>query len=171
MWKRTLGGQNFGSGIFLGTLDMMWISKHQAKKMCSSGVWEALLPPKLIAEEVKSRINDEPGPAKSFMTAHVSEKKDEIFFSNTDYLISWKKAGKKARPKLPGHHYFDFVDKIRQSHLQVGELYIEFNACDRQDCPLKCSENPFPAIESVPRLMPNKETGQKLRRYTKCRTG
>ena len=47
MWKRPLGGQHFGLGMFLGILDMIGISKHQVEKMCSSGVWEALLSTRL----------------------------------------------------------------------------------------------------------------------------
>ena len=50
MQKRTLRPKNSHLGKFLGTLDMLGINKQQRKKLCYSGVWGALLPPKLHLE-------------------------------------------------------------------------------------------------------------------------
>ena len=111
-----------------------------------------------MAEDVKNRIHDEPGPGKTFMSSFVSEKPHNLFFSNTEYLNAWRKAGKRQRPHLPGHNYFSLVDEIRQTHLEVGELYMEFSTCDSLDCPNNCVENPYPKIDPVPRPLPDSST-------------
>ena len=126
------------------------INDHE-NKMKEKNAWA-------VAEDVKNRIHDEPGPGKTFMSSFVSEKPHNLFFSNTEYLNAWRKAGKRQRPHLPGHNYFSLVDEIRQTHLEVGELYMEFSTCDSLDCPNNCVENPYPKIDPVPRPLPDSST-------------
>lgn len=79
------------------------------------------------------------------------------FFHNADWLNSWRKAGKTIRPSMPGHNYFDYLETIKKTHTQVGELYMEFLKCESQNCTF-CAEIPGQIVERVPRPFPNPET-------------
>ena len=108
-----------------------------------------------IAEDVASRIDSEPGPSGSFMQSFVTDHKEDQFFYNTEFLLKWKKSGKRARKDLPGNNYFVYIENIMQSHLELGELYLEFRACDTCDFCTDLNK----AIAPVPRPCPDAETG------------
>ena len=61
MQKRTLRTTNFHLGIFLVILDILRIHIQQIKKLCSSGVWGPLFPPKLHSQTVTRQNGHAPG--------------------------------------------------------------------------------------------------------------
>ena len=58
---------------------------------------------------------------------------------------------------LPGNNYFSQLDNLRSTHLEVGELYMEFKKCGDTKC-VACCEIPGPVPESIPRPEPNVAT-------------
>ena len=109
-----------------------------------------------IAEDVAVRIDSEPGPGGSYMQSFVTHRKDYQFFYNTEHMTKWRKCGKQARKQLPGHNYFSMVENVVKSHMEVGELYLEFSACSTCDY---CKDITSPIIEPVPQPHPDPETG------------
>ena len=137
------------------SMDELELKKHE-EKMLEKNIW-------CIGEDLKQRIDNEPGPGKSFMKAHLTDKKDDHFFSNTNALNNWRKSGKKKRATLPGHHYFTELEKQLNMHVHIGECYLEYNRysdhCKNALCNI-CSKppSPFMHIDPFPRPVPDIET-------------
>ena len=83
-------------------------------------------------------------------------------------MNAWRKAGKKQRHLLPGNNYFSQLDNLRSTHLEVGELYMEFKKCGDTKC-VACCEIPGPVPESIPRPEPNVAT-QHYKPYSETST-
>ena len=116
-----------------------------------------------IAEEVRVRIDDEPGPGQSFMQSLLTEKKVLQFFHNSNYLNAWRKAGKRVKSTLPGHNYFNMTEMQMKSHCDIGELFYEFQRfkCNSEECSLcgKSQDMPFQVIDPFPRPVPESDAG------------
>ena len=124
------------------------LTAHEAN-MIQKNAW-------CIAEDIASRIDSEPGPSSSFMQAFVTYRKDVQFFVNTEWLNKWRKSGKVARTKLPGHHYFNSIECVMKTHVTTGELFMEFTSCD--SCEF-CHGINAPIIDPVPQPYPDENTG------------
>ena len=129
------------------SLPLPQLTAHE-EKMAERNAWA-------IAEDIAMRIDSEPGPS-GYMQGFVTHKKEYQFFYNTSHLNKWRKSGKRMRQKLPGHHYFSMIENIMKTHLEEGELYLEFSVCDSQTCTF-CQD--IPSIEPVPRPHPDTESG------------
>ena len=70
-----------------------------------------------------------------------------------------EKSWEKIKPSLPGHNYFSFIEGIRSTHLQLGELYMEFIQCQDESCSFCCDINGF-LIDPIPRPEPDSKTGK-----------
>ena len=61
------------------------------------------------------------------MSGLVSETKEELFFNDIDFLVTYLNASAtKQSDILPGHAYYTKVLKFIEKHFQVGELYMEY---------------------------------------------
>jgi hypothetical protein len=83
-----------------------------------------------VAEEVHIRINGEPAP-KGFIESAVSERPGVEFFYNKEWLTKYNITSTTKRPEVPGHSYFQKVEKFFEMHYERGELYMEFL---KKDC-------------------------------------
>ena len=112
-----------------------------------------------IAQDVRDRIHMEPGPAGDVMFAHVTEKPDKQFFHNKIHLEKYNKAAKSKQKDMPGGHYFSYITDYKNTHMAVGDLYLEYLAgkcslkgtCD----PCKNSSWSHINIKPGPRPIPN----------------
>ena len=57
------------------------------------------------------------------------------------------------KEKLPGNMYFSLMENVMKTHLEVGELYMEFSCCDDKECSF-CSKTDSIPIDPVPRPLP-----------------
>ena len=76
-------------------------------------------------EDVRNRIDDEPAP-KCYLTANFSEKPDEEFVCNEEYLTKYNGTSKSKRHKGTGQTYFNKVQTFFESHYDKREQYTEF---------------------------------------------
>ena len=122
--------------------------------------------------DVKPICTEELRNSWDFLFLFYSDKKynwDVIIFSeeqlfwNADYYNQWRKTGKRNRSTKPGHGYFEFIDEMMSSHLEIGELYFEFRKCVDDNCSF-CISIPGDAPEPVPRPKPNLTT-QRYEKY------
>ena len=117
----------------------------------------------MICEEVKKRIDDEPGPGKSIMKSCLTRSEESQFFYNSNELRMWHKAGLEAKKLIPGHDYFSKIASYRKDHIDVGELYLEYRWGSCKDMTGKlcdtCNSYPCtgPPAEPMPHPMPDKE--------------
>ena len=122
-----------------------------------------------VAKDVAERINYEPGPAGDFIQSHLSPQKDEQFFFNTEHLRQFVSSAESKQKNVPGCAYFKNLSVFLQSHVQVGELYLEYlkEACQETSGTLCEFCTRFPRsihdLKQVPRPMPDKEALPDLR--------
>ncbi|CAB3997159.1 Transient receptor potential cation channel subfamily A member 1 [Paramuricea clavata] len=83
-----------------------------------------------VAEEVHIRINGEPAP-KGFIASAVSERPGVEFFYNKEWLMKYNITSTTKWPEVPGHSYFQKIEKFFEMHYERGELYMEFL---KKDC-------------------------------------
>ena len=80
-----------------------------------------------VAQNVVSRINGEPGPACDFMKAFVTNRKEQQFFFNTEYIQQYNAAKSETRKvKVSGHIYFKKLDDFIESCMITGEMFHEY---------------------------------------------
>ena len=80
-----------------------------------------------VAQNVVSRINGEPGPAGDFMKAFVTNRKEQQFFFNTEYIQQYNAAKSETRKvKVSGHIYFKKLDDFIESCMITGEMFHEY---------------------------------------------
>ena len=121
----------------------------------------------MISEEVKQRIDDEPGPGNSIMKSYLTRSEESQFFYNSNELRMWHKAGVKANKFIPGNDYFSKIASYCKDHIDVGELYLEYRWGRCKDITGKlcdtCNSYPCtgPVAEPMPRPMPDKENVRK----------
>ncbi|XP_062616534.1 uncharacterized protein LOC134278232 [Saccostrea cucullata] len=84
-----------------------------------------------VAEQVCVRIDQAKGPAGDFLHAYVTDRPDERFFWNSEYLKKYTEASKSTKVTIPGHGYFKKIHDFLASHFESGELYMEYrkNSC------------------------------------------
>ena len=71
-----------------------------------------------------SRIDGDPGPAGDCMKALVTNKRDQQFFFNTEYLQKYNAAkSEKKKVQVPGHHFFKKIDSIISTCMISGEVF------------------------------------------------
>ena len=107
-----------------------------------------------IAEDVRSRIDNEPGPGKCYMLSFLTPQQDEQLFFNSQYLEKWRKSGIRARINLPGRNYFNGIEGAIKLHYERGELYMQYkkNTCSKDNndsvCDI-CTSKPTTGPEAV----------------------
>lgn len=70
------------------------------------------------------RVDEAPGP-HGYISAHVTPRPDYQFFHNTSYLVQFHNAGAR-KDSVPGHSYFQKIEKFINEHYEEGENYREF---------------------------------------------
>ncbi|CAB4035148.1 Transient receptor potential cation channel subfamily A member 1 [Paramuricea clavata] len=99
-----------------------------------------------VAEEVHIHINGEPA-TKGFIASAVSERPGVEFFYNKEWLTKYNITSTTKRPEVPGHSYFQKVEKFLEMHYERGELYMEFL---KKDCLSK--DHVMPAQKKTPTI-------------------
>ena len=80
----------------------------------------------MVAEEVQKRVDDAP-VSSEYITAHKSQKMENMFFFNEEHLPSYQKCtSDNARKKVPGSCYIEKTANFQKSHCKHGELFTEF---------------------------------------------
>ena len=80
-----------------------------------------------VAQNVVSRIDGEPGPAGDCMKDFVTNRKEQQFFFNTEYIQQYNAAKSETRKvKVPGHNYFKKLDDFTESCMITGEMFHEY---------------------------------------------
>ena len=80
-----------------------------------------------VAQDVLSRIDGKPGPAGDCMKAFVTNRKEQHFFFNTEYIQQYNAAKSEARKvKVPGHIFFKKLDDFIESCMITGEMFHEY---------------------------------------------
>lgn len=109
-----------------------------------------------VAEQVKFRIDDAKGPSGGFLHAYDTEHPDDQVFWNGTYLKQYCDVSKTGKTQVPGLGYFAKIFTFITSHIETGELYIEYrkHSCglsgNAEECNCCClSQNE--QITSVPR--------------------
>ena len=125
---------------------------HEAQRM-EKNAWR-------VANQLAERIDGAP-VLSEFIHGCVSEKTEDSFFFNEDYLSKYMSATKNVRSHLPGSAYFNKISDFMDTHVQSGELYSEFlrDSCQKTDGSLcqYCSENRWvgPVMTRIPRPIPD----------------
>ena len=123
------------------------------KERMESNCWE-------VCKDLKVRINDAPAPTRGYIHCYVSERKDGLFFSDTDFLQSFIRTGKG-----PGSHYYSMLEKFLACHTERGELFMEVIKCG---CRTKtgniCEKREErgwrgPSLTRIPKQYPDRDAG------------
>ena len=82
----------------------------------------------MTCKDLAFRVQDSPGPRGSLdpMSGLVLETKEELFFNDIDFLVTYLNASATKQSDMPGHAYYTKVLKFIEKHFQVGELYMEY---------------------------------------------
>ena len=117
-----------------------------------------------VCEEVVHRVDDAPGPGhKDYMKAFQTPHTEESFFGDKTYLLEYIHKPKTQRHTAPGQGYFKKLDQFIESHMEVGELYIEIikECCKEQadEVCQYCLDNGWvgPKCQRVPKPIPDYE--------------
>ena len=101
-----------------------------------------------VAQDVVSRIDDKPGPAGDCMKAFVTNRKEQQFFFNTEYIQQYNAAKSETRKvKVPGHNYFKKLDDFIESCMITGEMFHEY--CETES--VDPTPRPVPGINKLPK--------------------
>ena len=101
------------------------------------------LPRMLFQEQI-----GESGPAGDCMKAFVTNKKDNQFFFNTEYLKQYTASKSEVtRQKVPGHHYFKKLDDEITRCMVSGEMFHEY--CENTS--VSPTPRPVPDISKLPK--------------------
>ena len=80
-----------------------------------------------VAQDVVSRIDGEPGPAGDCMKAFVTNRKEQQFLFNTEYIQQYNASKSEARKgKVRGHISFKKLDDFIESCMITGEMSHEY---------------------------------------------
>ena len=101
-----------------------------------------------VAQDVVSRIDGEPGPTGDCMKAFVTNRKEQQFFFNTEYIQQYNAAKSETRKvKVPGHNYFKKLDDFIESCMITGEMFHEY--CENES--VDPTPRPVPGINKLPK--------------------
>ena len=78
-----------------------------------------------VAEELQRRLDDATILGE-YIKAFLTEKSNEGFFFNRDYLTRYMEASETKRKDLPGHAYFKLIWDFYSAHYNTGELFMEY---------------------------------------------
>ena len=78
-----------------------------------------------MAEELQRRLDDAPILGE-YIKAFLTEKSNDGFFLNRDYLARYMEASEAKRIDLPGHAYFKKIWNFYNAHYNTGELFMEY---------------------------------------------
>ena len=56
----------------------------------------------------------------------VTDKLEDQYCYNTDYLNAYHKASKAKEKDLPGYNYFGIIENFLSDHFERGELFFEY---------------------------------------------
>ena len=113
-----------------------------------------------VAQELQKRLDDAPILGE-YIKAFLTEKSNEGFFFNRDYLTSYMEAAETKRKELPGQGYFKLIIDFYTNHYNTGELFMEYL---KKDCINKtgkpcdfCSKHNWvgPTQERIPQPVPD----------------
>ncbi len=113
-----------------------------------------------VASQLAERIDGAP-VLSEFIHSCVSEKPEDSFFFNEDYLSKYISATKNIRSHLPGSACFNKIRDFMDTHVHLGELYSEFlrDSCEESQGSLcqHCSANRWvgPVMTRIPRPIPD----------------
>jgi hypothetical protein len=115
-----------------------------------------------VAHDIALRIDDAP-VLSDYIRAYVTEKEEETFFFNKNYLQDYTKASESSKENIPGYNYVVKICDYIKYHYDVGELYMEFvkDACKvkaKQQCNLCASGWTGYKRERIPRPLPDEPT-------------
>ena len=106
-----------------------------------------------ICNNVKCRVDEEPGPVGDFLISMVTDTKENQFLWKRKYLIDYISAkAQKRQSSLPGYHYFKKIENFMNDHCDIGDLYKEFVA-------QKCIKTTGRICNSFMKLEKVEETG------------
>ena len=112
-----------------------------------------------VCDELTLRIDGVPAP-NGCMKAYTSEKKNQLFFNNHEYLKQFLSSSEKNKMAVPGCNYFKSIETFSQQHMEIGEKYAEFTrfSCHLMQC-VFCSRTGWigPPCQQIPKPMPNYE--------------
>ena len=110
-----------------------------------------------VCDELTVRIDGAPAPGGQ-MKAYSSEKSENLFFNNHDYLKDYISSSDKNRMLLPGANYFKLIQTFMEQHFEVGEKYMEYvrYCCNSSYCS-HCNESGWvgSACYKIPKPMPD----------------
>jgi len=117
-----------------------------------------------VSAEVASRI-DGARVLSQHIRCFVSEKPNEHFFFNGEYIKEYNCANEASKSKVPGSGYIEKINKFQEEHYRVGELFMDYvkkgceaedgslcSWCDGRDwvgAPFKRIPQPMPGIENA----------------------
>ena len=101
-----------------------------------------------VAQDFVSRIDGELGPTGDCMKAFVTNRKEQQFFFNTEYIQQYNAAKSETRKvKVPGHNYFKKLDDFIESCMTTGEIFHEY--CENES--VDPTPRPVPDINKPPK--------------------
>ena len=119
-----------------------------------------------VASQLAERIDGAP-VLSDYIHASVSERAEDSFFFNGEYLSEYMKKSVNNRNAMPGSAYIRKILEFNEKHVESGELYAEFlkGSCKEKDgslCKHCCvTDGPEeiawtgPATERIPRPIPD----------------
>ena len=82
------------------------------------------------------------------MKAFVTNRKEQQFFFNTEYIQQYYAAKSETRKvKVPGHNYFKKLDDFIESCMITGEIFHEY--CENES--VDPTPRPVPDINKLPK--------------------
>jgi hypothetical protein len=94
----------------------------------------------IIANELVQRIDGAPVLGE-YIHCKLSNKADDMFFFNKDYLVEFQNsASQEKRKEVPGSGYMEKILKFQQQHYRTGELFMEYikYGCSINDNGITC---------------------------------
>jgi len=119
-----------------------------------------------VASQLTERIDGAP-VLSDYIHASVSERAEDSFFFNGEYLSEYTKKSVNNRSDTPGSAYIRKIFDFTENHVESGELYAEFlkGSCKEKDgslCKHCCVPNGLgevawtgSATERIPRPIPD----------------
>ena len=87
-----------------------------------------------VASQLAERIDGAP-VLSDYIHASVSERAEDSFFFNGEYLSEYMKKSVNNRNDMPGSAYIRKILEFNEKHVESGELYAEFlkGSCKEKD--------------------------------------
>ena len=106
-----------------------------------------------VCEELTCRIDGATAPG-GFMKAYTSDSAEELFFKNHKHLKEFISRTDLGKP-CPGQSYFQELKHFCETHMEIGEKYIEYVKCTCGEC-IHCSKEWVgPLCTKVPKPYPD----------------